>query len=274
MAQLDPSQYRQLSRTTVYGASYGLYYDQTNSLLVLAINDSIVMSVSAAGAILAGALEAPDLSITGQARGDLLRRGASAWERLAAKTTGRVIAGDGTDVVSAPLTGDVTAALTAGNLVTTIGAAKVLSTMLEAGLTKRVTGSISAADIIATGAGKLGHAEGYPLLAPVGAHNAPEFVSCAIFCDYSTAAYTDGGNLTVNLSGGGAAQSDPVSAANSLGAAADKAVVLRPPTATAGVALVENAGLNLVAAAAFTDPGTAAGVLRYALNYRVHATGL
>ncbi len=41
-----------------------------------------------------------DLTIASEARGDILRRGASAWERVAAKTAGNVVAGDGTDAVS------------------------------------------------------------------------------------------------------------------------------------------------------------------------------
>jgi hypothetical protein len=323
MAQLNPDQYLLLSRSPTYGRSDGIYYDKTNTLLVLVINDTVVMSLSAAGAITAGALEAHDLEVASQARGDLLRRGASAWERVAAKTAGRVLCGDGTDVISAPITGDVGVAHSGGNLVSTVtdltitneargdllrrGAAawervccktagQVLvgdgtdivscavsgdaalssagALTLAANVLRHVEGTISAADIVSTDANKLGHAQGCPLLAAVGAGYAPELVSCVLVHDYDTAAYTDGGNLTVNLSGGGAAQSDPVAAANSLGAAGDRVVLLRPPTASAGVAMVDNAGLNLVAASAFTNPGDAAGVLRYALTYRVHATGL
>lgn len=44
-----------------------------------------------------------DLTIASEARGDLLRRGASAWERVAAKTAGSVMSGDGTDAVSVPI---------------------------------------------------------------------------------------------------------------------------------------------------------------------------
>ena len=126
---------------------------------------------------------------------------------------------------------------------------------------------------MATGAGKLGHADGYPLVAPVGAHNAPEFVSAVLVYDFGVAGYAAGGNVTVNLSGG-AAQSDLVAAADFCGAGEDKVVLLRPPTASAGVAMVENAGLNLVAASAFTNGGTSTGVICYAVMYRVHATGL
>lgn len=131
---------------------------------------------------------------------------------------------------------------------------------------------ISAADIVATGAGKLGHAAGYPLVANPGADYMVDLISAILIYDYATAAYTDGGNITVNENGG-AALTGLVSAANSLGAAADK-VVSFAPLATAGVARTANKGLNLVAASAFTQPGTAAGVVRVHVEYRIHKLGL
>ena len=73
----------------------------------------------------------------------------------------------------------------------------------------------------------------------------------------------------MNISGGGAALTGLVSAANSLGAAADK-IVQFVPLATAGIALTENTGLNLVAASAFTQPGTAAGTVKVFVRYRIH----
>jgi hypothetical protein len=201
------------------------------------------------------------LAFASEAQGSILRYGASGWEVLDAKTDTYILIGDGTDINSVALSGPVAIA--------NDGTSSIADNYI-----KLATGSISAADIVATGVGKLGHANGYPLVAAVGTHNVPEFISAVLVYDYDTAAYTDGGDITVNLSGGGAAQSDPVASADFAGAAADKVVVVRPPTAAAGVAMVENAGLNLVAATAFTNPGTAAGVIRYAVMYRVHATGL
>jgi|WetSurMetagenome_2_1015567.scaffolds.fasta_scaffold10214_6 hypothetical protein len=267
MTQLDPSRYKQISLgRPYYGKSYGLYWDGTNSQLALVMNDVIVARVDATGI-------AADLEVSGEARGDILRRDASSWGRLAAKTTGHVLVGNDTDLISAPLTGDVTAAISGTNLVTAIGANTVLSAMMAANLVQIATGTITSADIVATGTGKFGHANGYPLVTAVGSHNVPEFVSAVLIYDYAGAAYGAGGNVTVNLSDGGAAQSDLVAAANFCGAASDKVVLVRPPTAIAAVPLVENAGLNLVAASAFTL-GSATGVIRYAVVYRVHATGL
>jgi hypothetical protein len=132
---------------------------------------------------------------------------------------------------------------------------------------------ISAVDIIGTGAGQFGHAEGFPLVAPQGADKAVTLVEAVMVNDRDTAAYTDGGNITVNLSGGGAAQTGLVSAANSLGAATDT-IHRFVPLSTAAIAMVANAGLHLVAAAAFTNPGTAAGVVRVRTVYRVYTLGL
>lgn len=130
------------------------------------------------------------------------------------------------------------------------------------------TVSISAADIVATGTGKLGHAAGVPLVADPGAGKVAELVSAIVAYTYSTAAYTGGGNVTVNINGG-AALTGVVSAANSLGAAANT-IIQFVPLATAGIALTENKGLNLVAAAAFTQPGTAAGTVKVLVAYRIH----
>ncbi|MBS1516604.1 MAG: hypothetical protein JSS91_00795 [Bacteroidetes bacterium] len=127
---------------------------------------------------------------------------------------------------------------------------------------------ISAADIVATSAGAFGHASGVPLVADPGAGKAIELVSVVLNYKYDTAAYGGGGNITVN-SNGGSALTGLVSAANSVGASADK-VVQFVPLATAGNAITSNKGLNLVAASAFTNPGTAAGTIRCFVTYRVH----
>ena len=166
--------------------------------------------------------------------------------------------------------GDVT--ISSGGT-STIGANKVLSTMLATNVLQRATGTIAAADIIGTGAGQLGHANGVVLLAPPGAGISVEFVSAVMILDFGVAAYTGGGNTYVAKSGGTTQISSLTSAGNGIGAGADSVSVM-VPLAVSGNLMPDNIGLNLVAAAAFTNPGTATGVVRWVLNYRLHANGL
>ncbi len=110
MAQLDADQYLRLTPEHQYGRSDGLYWDTTNSLLVLVINDAIVFSINSSGTVLAGAIEAADLEISGETRGDLLYRAASDWARLAVGSTGKILNSDGTDPSWAAISGDATMA--------------------------------------------------------------------------------------------------------------------------------------------------------------------
>ena len=259
MTQLNRDQYRRLTKSHEYANDDGLFYDTTNDLLVLVMDGVVKFSLDASGNILAGAIEAPDLYIASQARGDLLRRGASAWERVSAKDSGKIVLGDGTDVISAAMSGHAT-----------INAAGVVT--LDPTLIQYATVAISAADIVATGAGKLGHASGYPLVAAPAAGYAIELISAVIAYTYATAAYTGGGDVSVNYGGGGSALSGVVSAANSIGASANKEALLLPTTPTNNQ-LVSATGINLVAASAFTQPGTAAGTVSVKVAYRVHNIG-
>lgn len=140
MAQLDADQYLRLTPEITYGQSDGLYWDKTNSKLVMVINGSVVQSVDTGGPQFAS-----------QARGDILRRGASAWEVHPAKASGQILVGDGTDVASVAVSGDVTLA---ANGAVTIAANAVEASMLGANLGKGfipldiTTAKIIAADAI------------------------------------------------------------------------------------------------------------------------------
>lgn len=133
--------------------------------------------------------------------------------------------------------------------------------------------TITAAQIAATGAGNFGHASGIEIVPAPGAGQVLDLVVAILIYDYATAAYGAGGNVTVNWGSGGAALTGLVSNANSIAAAGDKLLGFYPLT-TAAVPLLTNTGLNLVSSAAFTQPGTAAGVIRMKTWYRVHITGL
>lgn len=151
------------------------------------------------------------------------------------------------------------------------GTGSIVASMLDPAVLQQVGGNITSANITGTSAGQLGHAQGVTVIPAPGAGSIVELVSFMLAYDFDTAAYTAGGNLTVNNGAGGAALTGLVSAANSVGAAADK-VVMFYPLAAAGNPAVLNGPLNLVSSAAFTQPGTAAGVINWIATYRVLPT--
>jgi hypothetical protein len=177
---------------------------------------------------------------------------------------------DTADTVPVTIAGDVT--IEDGSLSAPDG-----SVAIGAGVREGVDViTISAADIIGTGAGQFGHAAGYPLVVDIGADEICELVSAVLVSDRAVAAYTAGGDITVNETGG-AALTGPVSAANSLGAATDTVATFVPLSVGATVR-TPGAGLSLVSSDAFTNthtnPGPAAGVVRVRVRYRVHTLSL
>lgn len=154
-----------------------------------------------------------------------------------------------------------------------IGTSVVTDTNLAANVLKIASGTITAAQIIGTAAGELGHANGVIMVPAAAAGSINQLISAILINDFSVAAYTGGGNTTVNIGGGGAALTGLVSNANFIQAAADKVIEFVPLAATFNTYTTANP-INLVTAAAPTNPGTAAGVFRYVVQYRVIATGL
>ncbi len=67
-----------------------------------------------------GTIGASDLELDSEARGDIIRRGASNWERISAKASGQILVGDGTDVVSVAVSGDASLASTGALTVTDV----------------------------------------------------------------------------------------------------------------------------------------------------------
>lgn len=132
-------------------------------------------------------------------------------------------------------------------------------------------GTISSADITGTASGQFGHANGYPIVT-VPAGYVAELLGVIAIYDYSTATYGGGGNVTINETAGSAV-TGLISAANSFGAATDK-IVRWIPLAAAAANLTAALGWSLVSTGAFTQPGTAAGVIRYIVRYRVWQTNL
>lgn len=128
---------------------------------------------------------------------------------------------------------------------------------------------ITAAAIVGTDAGDLGHANGVPLVVAPGSGKFLELISALVIFDGAGGGYTAGGNVTVNL--GTTPVTGIISAANSFGATGQKVYQLQPLT-TAGYSALLNTGLNLTAASAFTA-GTGVGVGKVQIQYRVHTTG-
>src|SRR6266545_6415295 len=135
------------------------------------------------------------------------------------------------------------------------------------GVIQVATGQISPANIIVTGVGQLGHANGVVLVPAAPAKAINELISCVIANDFGTAAYTAGGNVTVNISGGGAALTGLVTTTAFIQSAADIVVELVPLAATRNIYTTAN-GLALVSSIAPTNPGTAAGVFNWVCSYR------
>jgi hypothetical protein len=134
--------------------------------------------------------------------------------------------------------------------------------------------TLTASEIVGTAAGDLGHASGAVLVAAPGSGYALEFVNAIAIYDFDTAAYTGGGNdTTINLGSGGAVITGVVTSANLLGAAGDK-IVRFEPLSTAALPVSVNVPISMNSVTAWTQPGTAAGVLRVYTTYRLFATGL
>lgn len=191
-------------------------------------------------------------------RGSILVGGvAAAPTELAAKTSGQILVGDGTDLKSVAVSGDVTLS-SAGAI--TIGAKKVLSSMLADATLHVDTVSISKAEILTATTIKTlvaAPATGYYL----------DFISATLTFKYATAQYTGGGNISIGWVGG-AALTGIASAANSFGKGSD-AILQFVPLSTAANTLVKETALGLQTAGQFTDPGTAAGTAEVTIAYRI-----
>ena len=146
------------------------------------------------------------------------------------------------------------------------------STKVSTVRTAEVT--LTATEIVGTAAGDLGHASGATIVPAPGAGFVLQFLGATLIYDFDTAAYTGGGNDTFAQNGASAvALSTVIAAADLLLAAGDKIVQIAPLSAS-DQALTANVPLTLKSTTAWTQPGTAAGVLRVKYYYRIIATEL
>lgn len=133
--------------------------------------------------------------------------------------------------------------------------------------------TLTATEIVGTAAGDIGHANGATLVTAPTSDYTLEFVSAVAIYDFDTAAYTGGANdLVVAIGSAGAAISGVCTTANLLGAAGDK-IVYFVPLSTVAVPMSVGTAISL-RGTAYTNPGTAAGVLRVYTTYRIITTGL
>lgn len=141
---------------------------------------------------------------------------------------------------------------------------------------KLAVGTIQTAEVLITKANILAmYAAPVEVVATPGTGKVLEFVSATLIYDRNTATYGGGGDVTINYSSAGAAVSNTVVKTDCFGAAGDKVFYMGALNLAGGYTMPVNTGLSITnATGAFTDPGTAAGVARLKITYRVHTTDL
>ena len=149
-----------------------------------------------------------------------------------------------------------------------------IGNVADSGQEITVLTTLVAATIAGTAAGTLGNANGVVLVAAPTSAYALQFIRAIAIYDFNTAAYTGGGNDTsIRLGSGGAAITGIVTSANLLGAVGDKIVRFDPLT-TAALPVSVGVAISINSTTAWTQPGTAAGVVRIYTTYRVITTNL
>jgi len=132
------------------------------------------------------------------------------------------------------------------------------------------TVALTAADIVATTAGTLSHAEGLIVVPAAATGFVNQLVSMMVSFNYLTDAFAGGGNTTVNIGGGGAAISGLI-ATTSLFTKGSSTIINFVPLSTVGYPITKETSINLVTASAITQPGTAAGTAKVYCWYRTVA---
>ena len=144
----------------------------------------------------------------------------------------------------------------------------ITSAKIEEGVIQTAIVTLTADKMVGTGAGCIGHADGAVLVAAPGEGKCLEFVSAVLSYTFNTAAYTGGGDDLV-VRQGTTSVSAAIASADLIGDSANDYAYVGALSA-ADIKLTANSNLNLKSTA-WTNPGTAAGTLRYAVSYRVHS---
>lgn len=135
--------------------------------------------------------------------------------------------------------------------------------------------TIDSTKIVGTAAGDLAHADGAILVASPGTGFTLEFVSAFMIYDHSTANFGGGNDdviVQVGVTGTQVTVSGAITDANLFTAAGDK--ILRLGSTATELVHADNGAISLKSTLVYTNPGTAAGLLRVHLKYRMHTTGL
>ena len=136
--------------------------------------------------------------------------------------------------------------------------------------------TIDSTKMVGSDAGDLAHADGVLLVAAPGTGFTLEFVSAFIIYDHATADFAGGGDdlvVNVGVTGTQVAMSSALSQATLLTGSAD--AMMRVGAIATEVVYSDNGAITLFAGTAYTnDGGTAAGLLRVHVTYRMHTTGL
>lgn len=128
----------------------------------------------------------------------------------------------------------------------------------------------TAAQMIDTAAGSLSHANGLTLVAAPATGFVLLWHKTIVSYTFATAAFTGGGNTTVNIGGGGAALSGLI-ATTTLWQNASSIIQEFVPLSTVAFPITKETALSLKTASAITNPGTAAGTCKIYTWYSVLA---
>ena len=148
-----------------------------------------------------------------------------------------------------------------------LAAGAVDNAAIDAGIIQTAKVTLTAAEIVGTDVGCIGHSAGAVLVAAPGAGKVLEFVSAVLSYNFDTAAYTGGGDDVV-IRQGATAVSAAIAKTDLLADTEDDIAYVGALSA-ADVKLTANSTLNL-AGTALTQPGEAAGTLDVFITYRVH----
>ena len=165
--------------------------------------------------------------------------------------------------------GAVTAEKLAAGAVTAekLAAGAVDNAAIDADMIQTAKVTLTAAKIVGTDVGCIGHSAGAVLVAAPGEGKVLEFVSAVLSYNFDTAAYTGGGDDNV-IRQGTTAVSAAIAGADLLEDTEDDIAYVNALSA-ADIKLTANSTLNLHGTA-LTQPGTAAGTLDVFITYRVH----